>query len=381
MADFPNKPKVAVLVSTANGWGRNIIKGILSYASEVAPWQLSLRSSELESFYSIPKDWNGDGIIGRISDPALAEEIKRTGLPVVDVSDTSLSGFSSPCFRTDDLAGTKMAIDHFKERGLKNFAIVGPLDKPNPQWYTEAYRSHLATLGHTCETFTLEDIDKDQSAKFIDWLQKLPKPVGILTWGHNFAMKTVSTCMDIGISVPHDIAVLSGDYDELLSNACFPALAGIMLPTEQIGYRAAQTLHRILEGEPIEDSITYIPPLGIQPGPSTDMLATDDPRMVEVVTFIREHAFAQITMKDIIKKVPMARRSLERRFQLAFGHSPSDEIRRIRMVHARELLVKTTLPMQQIAEACGYATYNHLTTVFKKHVGCTPRDYRKRYRK
>jgi len=32
--------------------------------------------------------------------------------------------------------------------------------------------------------------------------------------------------------------------------------------------------------------------------------------------------------------------------------------------------------MQQIAERCGYATYNYLTHVFKKTTGMTPRQYR-----
>ena len=35
--------------------------------------------------------------------------------------------------------------------------------------------------------------------------------------------------------------------------------------------------------------------------------------------------------------------------------------------------------MQDIAEACGFATYNYLTHVFKKQTDMPPRDYRKRF--
>jgi LacI family transcriptional regulator len=77
----------------------------------------------------------------------------------------------------------------------------------------------------------------------------------------------------------------------------------------------------------------------------------------------------------------MARRVLERKFMQYLGRSPSQELRRLRINQARKLLSQTDLAMQEIAEACGYATYSYLGTVFKKETGVSPGDYRKQSRR
>ena len=102
-------------------------------------------------------------------------------------------------------------------------------------------------------------------------------------------------CMDAGISVPHDAAVLCGSYDDLLSHAVFPTLSGVLNPTEQIGYTAAQILHQQLQGKKVPNKTTYLPPLGIKERLSTDTLAVEDPKLIKVVNFLREHAFESNT--------------------------------------------------------------------------------------
>ncbi|VGO17941.1 Xylose operon regulatory protein [Pontiella desulfatans] len=372
--------QVAILVSTSLEWGRRIIKGILSYANEVGPWHVWIRPQTLDKSNELPPGWRGDGVIARVVTTNLAEQIAEFNVPVVNVADTPLEGFSAPCVRTDDRVGTEMAAEHFIDRGFRNIGYVGSLHSPNPIWYGEAFEQALAERDLSCEKYYIEDNSREESKKLIEWLKELPKPIALLVWGHGNGRTVVDCCMEAGISVPHDIAVLSGSYDELLSHACFPALSGILSPTEQIGYKAAQLLHEMMQGEKVPHETIYLPPLGIMERLSTDTLAVEDPKLKQVVAFIQQHAFEPITMSDILKAVPMARRSLERRFQQVFGRSPLDEIRRLRIDKARRLLAETDLPMQEIAEACGYATYNYLTHVFKQVTEMTPRDYRKKMR-
>lgn len=373
-------PEVAILINTSGSWGRFIVKGILSYANEVGPWHIWVKPNSPDRFDGLPKGWRGDGVIARVNTDSLAEELRETELPVVNVDDGSYKGFSAPCIRTDDKASTKIAANHFIERGIRQFAFVGPSYIANAQWYGKAFRDHLYNQSLECEEFWIQQDDSNIEEQLEPWLKKLPKPCGLLAWGHGFARNVVDTCMQAGISVPHDIAILGGSYDDLFSHACFPSLSGLIAPTEQIGYQAAQTLHQMMQGEKVAHTTTYIPPRGIMERLSTDTMAVQDDKLVQVVSFLREHALEPITMTDILKEVPMARRSLERRFKQAFGRSPTDEIRRIRIDRARKLLTETDLPMQEIAESCGYATYNYLTHVFKQTTGMTPRDYRKQFK-
>ena len=373
-------PQVAILISTTNDWGRRIIKGILAYANEVGPWHVWIKPGTPEATRELPAGWHGDGIIARVATPELATEIQTSGLPTVNVSDIPLEGFSAPCVRTDDKVGTDMAASYFIEHGFRNVAYVGSMHNPNPVYYGQSFKNALDKRGIALKEFYFGYDASKYASKLTEWLLSLPKPVGVLVWGQGNGRMVVDCCLEAGISVPHDIAILCGSYDELLSYACFPALSGVLNPTEQIGYTAAGLLHRMMQGEKIPHETTYLPPLGIMERLSTDTLAVDDPKLTKVVHFLKEHAFEPITMEDILHEVPMARRSLERKFQQAFGRSPLDEIRRLRIDKARRLLAETDLPMQHIAEACGYATYNYLTHVFKQVTGTTPRDYRKEMR-
>lgn len=370
---------VGILVSPIHHWGRGIINGILAYSEEVGPWHIWTNPNEAERLDVLGKDWPGDGIIARVASKQLADDIAASGLPVVNVADQPIDGFSAPCFRTDDRTSAKMAAEHFVTRGFHNIAFVG-IDRPVSNWYAEAFRQELAKNGEKCETFFFKKYSTDLQDQLLPWLQSLPKPVGILGIGTGSARLITGCCMEAGISVPHDVAVLCASYDDLMCRTCAPPLSGILTPLEQIGYQAAKALHAMMAGEQVPAVTTYIPPLGIRENLSSDTLAVADPKLAQVVEFIRDHAFDPINTSDILKAVPMSRRSLDRRFQQAFGRSLLDEIRRRRINKARQMLAETDQSMQQIAEACGLTSYNYLSNVFKKVTGMSPRAYRNQMR-
>ncbi|QBG46452.1 helix-turn-helix domain-containing protein [Verrucomicrobia bacterium S94] len=377
----PNEtPRIAIMMGTPTDWGRKILKGILSYASEAGFWDVWIRPTSPVKIKRLPEDWKGHGVIGRIISPSLAEELTQRNIPTVSVEDSYLKGFSFPYVRTDDSVSTVMAAEFFIERGFKNLAFAAPDYLANVSWYTEEYRRVLHTRGFKCPCFFSSRDESRLQENLIQWLEELPKPVGILAYADGIGRQITEACRTAGIKVPHDAAVLSGNYDELMCHASNPPLSGILLPTEQIGYKAAELLHRMMLGEDVPHKTTFIPPLGIREHLSTDTLAVDDPALIPLINYLREHAFEPITMDDILNVIPMSRRTLERRFQKAFGRTPFDEIRQVRINHARKLLVETDKPLQIIAEECGYTTYNYLTQVFKQVTGCSPSAYRKRMR-
>jgi LacI family transcriptional regulator len=178
--------------------------------------------------------------------------------------------------------------------------------------------------------------------------------------------------------VPYEVAVLGGNFDELLCDTAWPPMSGILVPSEQIGHKAAELLDRMMRGYKPKSETIFVPPTGIVEKRSTDTLAIDDPDVAQALTFIRAQAFQSIQVRDIMKSVLLSRRSIERKFAQVLGRTPVEEIRRVRMAKAKSLLAETTMPMQAIADACGFATYNYLTRVFTRENGETPRDFRKR---
>lgn len=372
----PKIPRVALLIATDRDWGRNLIRGVLSFCANDIAWDIWVKPNRTATSM-IPTDWNGDGIIAHVRNPELGRQLTESGLPVVSVSDNPIEGFSAPCVRTDDPASTRLAAEHFIERGFRQLAFIGSCRRPTPIQYAETFQQTVEAQGLTCHRFPGNPGGPNFQARLTGWLKNLPKPIGLLTTGQNLGSQVIENCRHNGIIVPHDIAVLSANYDELMCLTSHPALSGIISPTRQIGYKAAELLQQMMDGKHIPHETIFIPPVGLKAHLSTDTLAIDDLQMAQVIEFIREHAFEPITLDDILRAVPMAKRTLDRRFQKAFGRTPTEEIKRMRINKARQLLTETDIPMQLIAERCGYATYNYLTHIFKRTTGKSPSEYRK----
>lgn len=380
-------PLIGILADTSTGWGRRLLQGVLNYEQEHGPWHVWVESGGRTESLQLPFGWKGDGVIARISNSKMAEDLAKTGIPVVNISGIQVTGtLQFPRVSIDYQAASEIACSHFLDRGFRHFGYVGPLQHSYVKQHHHVFEQTLEERGLKCHHFaSLSDHSKENSwelwmSELMHWLQTLPKPVGIHAWGEDIGRLVIHACIWSKLSVPHDVAVLGSDYDEVLCNASHPPLSGVLTPAKQFGQKAAELLDQMMQGkQPSEQHVVYAPE-GIVTKASTDTLAIEDPQLVQALSYIRENACRQIDVQDILRKVPMARRSLERKFQQAIGRAPSEEIRRLRIAKARSLLAETDLSMQAIAEASGYSTYNYLTYAFKRETGSTPSAYRKSIR-
>src|SRR4051794_17968992 len=82
-------PRVAVLVETHIGPGRDMIRGIARYVRESGPWALHLEPRiQLFADGWEPKwlsTWHGNGIIARFETNSVVAAARRAGVPAVDV--------------------------------------------------------------------------------------------------------------------------------------------------------------------------------------------------------------------------------------------------------------------------------------------------------
>ena len=82
---------------------------------------------------------------------------------------------------------------------------------------------------------------------------------------------------------------------------------------------------------------------------------------------------------ELARIAAMSQRTFMRRFRAATGLSPADWVTRARVDAARELLENTGLSIDHIAERCGLGTPTTLRHHFRKKVGVSPAQYRKRF--
>jgi LacI family transcriptional regulator len=187
----------------------------------------------------------------------------------------------------------------------------------------------------------------------------------------------LDVCRELAIAVPEEIAVLGVDNDHLICELSEPSLSSIIPDTKRTGYEAAEQLDRMMAGETIASDLPLITqPLGIQVRQSTDTLAIEDVHIAAALSYIRRNALTNIRVNDILDHVPLSRRALESRFSQIVGHTPHQEIARIRMERVKVLLRETDLPIGEIAIRTGFEYSEYLAAAFKRESGKTPSEFR-----
>jgi transcriptional regulator GlxA family with amidase domain len=96
----------------------------------------------------------------------------------------------------------------------------------------------------------------------------------------------------------------------------------------------------------------------------------------DALLYIERHACSNITIDQIAQKLGMSRRTFFAHFQQQVGCSPRQEIQRVRLATAQELLEHEELSITRIAALVGFAETAAFSKFFTKHVGLSPRQYR-----
>ncbi|GAA2506686.1 helix-turn-helix domain-containing protein [Streptomyces longisporus] len=86
-----------------------------------------------------------------------------------------------------------------------------------------------------------------------------------------------------------------------------------------------------------------------------------------------------LTLTDLARHAGVSVRTLTRRFHAESGVSPLQWLLHQRIERAKELLETTTLPMDQVARACGLGTADSLRTHVVRRTGLTPSAYRAQF--
>ena len=376
-------PHIAVLVDTSTGWGRRIIQGIINYAKVHGPWDIWIRPKGQSQELGVPKGWNGDGVIARVSSSRMVTELldKR---PVVNISGIVLKENPFPRVTSNVESCIQVAIEHFLNSGHRHFAYCSLEKGTHVSYHRSLFSDKVKELGEQCHVFQSRSSRKrgwqEEQDEIQAWLKELPKPIAIFTWATLSGVAVINACRDAGIVVPDEVSVLGGDYDDLLCEACQPALSGIVVPGQQIGHDAAQLLDRMMKGGRSRKKPILLEPTGIALRVSTDVVAVNDQDLVRAIRFIRNKAHLPIQVNDVVHDLAVSRRSLERRFKQLLGRTIWDEISRVHLDRAKMLLATTEMSIPQVAIASGYGSPEYFMAVFRKSLKTTPLKYRKKIR-
>jgi LacI family transcriptional regulator len=378
-------PHVALLVDTSISYQRDALHGIARYARAHRGWSFYVEQEPGEKIPDLRR-WRGEGIITGTRAPRLVRAIQELGVPAVAITGFE-EGFPFPLVSADDGAVGQRAAEHLLERGFQRFAFCGFAHSSRTAYSRDrqlAFVQRVEHAGFTCLVYktrrvTARDWERVQ-ADLTDWILSLEKPVGVMACNDVRARHVLEACRQTGVRVPEEVAVIGVDNDAIMCELSTPPLSSVDIGAERIGYRAAGVLDRLLAGEPAPPSPIFVQPGDVVSRQSTDVLAIEDRDIARALHFIRERACDGITVADVLARVPLARRTLERRFRRILGRSPHAEIRRVKINRARELMAATELPATEVAERCGFSYVQYMRRVFRNTTGMTPGQYRRESR-
>ncbi len=383
-------PQVALLFETNEQAHRDILRGVLRYERINGPWSLHVAEGRAgEQRLLALKTWGGSGIIGVIQNRAYAEAVLAAEVPAVliDPMDEALlpKGLLKrhSVLASDLRAIGALAARYFLARAFSHFAFVGEIQEIN--WSRErgaAFASCVRQAGHTCHTYgplTAREkrdwgIERD---RLCAWLRALPKPVAVFAAMDVRGRQVLDACLTAGLDVPHEVAVLAVDNDELICESTTPPLSSIALDTERMGYEAARLLDASMRKPRGNKRVTRtFAPLTVVTRRSTEAVQVADPLVARALAFIWLNAQNPIGVPEIVKHTGVSRRLLELRFRKTMKGTLRDELQRTRLKRVRTLLAQSNLSVTALSKQCGFTSKSYLGKVFQRTFKMTMTRYR-----
>ncbi len=384
-------PRVLLVIPTANIIHRKILDGILRYAHENGPWEFHMLTGYFEEQgIQRTKVWGCTGAIAFTETKAHVNAVLAAGVPVVFINPPrkmmkNKSELSRHCcvLRDHDAIG-RVGADFYLERQYMNFAYVG--DVKNQPWSLERARGFTRRVeeeGFTCGVYPIPPLkERDDFAleceRLRTWLRQLPKPVAVMAARDQRARQILDMCMDEGLSVPHEIAVLGVSNDEIFCETTTPSLSSIELDGENTGFDCAKLLdERMRDAKAARNPcVLSLSMAHVVTRRSTDTSCVADPLMAKAMAFVHKSLGAQISVADVARHLNISRRLLEMKARKFLGRTICDEIQRLRLNHARSLLRNTKMTVSEIAVACGFYDPSHLGLWFRKRFRISPTAFR-----
>ena len=380
--------RIALVYDTTLSYDLNVMAGVVAYARECTDYNICIEEYSLSDQRS-PRlnSWDGDGIISNFDDPIVSRAVLETKLPAVGFGSghgTCVSSPSVPYFSINNKMIANMAADHLLNLGFRHFGYCGYAKTAINSWSEErekSFVSHLRKRGFSCDV--CPDRDKNLAhwtglqISLARWLSSLSKPVAIMAANDNRGRHVLEACRSLNLRVPDDVAVIGVGNDELLCQLGRPPLSSVEQGAKRVGYEAAKMLDGLISGRRPRQRRFVIDPTEVVTRQSTDVVAIDDPIVGKAVTFIQEHASANIKVRKVVEAVAVSRSKLEIRFNKALGYSVHTAIRQVQLERARKLISSTSLPLKEIAANVGFQTVQHMTVLFGRTFGRPPGKFRK----
>ena len=112
--------------------------------------------------------------------------------------------------------------------------------------------------------------------------------------------------------------------------------------------------------------------------PLKQRIGASQPKLAEAVSLMEANIEEPMTLDELSYHVGLSRRQLERLFQRYLHCVPTRYYLELRLERARQLLLQSSMPIVDIALACGFISAPHFSKCYRDTFSLPPRDERRR---
>ena len=98
----------------------------------------------------------------------------------------------------------------------------------------------------------------------------------------------------------------------------------------------------------------------------------------DIVKILKSNIYSRLSIDDIAKKISYSKAYIFRQFKASTGKSVMEYYLELKIKTAKKLLKENELSIKEISEKLAFDTPNYFSKTFKKIVGFTPTEYKKR---
>lgn len=370
-------------LDSARGYSRDILKGIYAYNNTVSHWEIVyepayfLKNTARRDSLDIIQAMKPDGCILEFAEKISG--LEDMNIPIIQVTSTGMYK-NIPRVIGDYESDAKMAADYFCRKGFKNMAFFG-ID--GLIWSNDRQKSFgrfAENTGADFYSFLLKGNEADVLShnfnKLINWLKQLPKPIGVLCCNDDFGQILINSCSLAGLKVPHEIAVLGIDNDELICNICYPNLSSIARNHQNTAHTICGMLSEMMNGVEHKGEVILTKALEIVERSSTDTVAATDKAVSEAIAYISANLHKPIDVNAVAEFSKLSAKVLNKKFKLATSNTIYEEIQLRKLSRFKHLLLADK-SVKTIAFELGFQDFSHVSRWFANLEGMTPIEWKK----
>jgi LacI family transcriptional regulator len=381
--------KIILLSDFSEEYNKNLLRGVTRYSKDHGPWTFCKMPTYYRETLGIDgilkwaREWEANGIIGQFYNGEEVEKFTKARIPVIaqDFKErfTDIPNITGAYRETGALGA-----DYFLKKGFKNFAFYGFGNIVWSRERAEGFEERVQEAGfdvHYYENKDSRGVDLwyYKPSALSDWLKSLPKPVALMACDDNQGHHITEAARHAGIRIPDELAVLGVDNDEMICDLSDPPLSSIELDSEKSGYEAARLMEQMIEDQVCYADDIVVNATQVVTRHSTDIFASKDKYIVSALKYIHGNLDKNLKVDQVLKEVPLSRRSLEKRFIMTTGYPVYEYIYNQRIEKFTQKLLDTDLTIFEIALDLGLSDSKNIARQFKQIKGVTPMEYRKQH--